>query len=168
MQNSFCDYTWMNSILCHVLMLGNVDLTVSRNLVTDTLILTASHGLAPPDLSRRPDWNSEIEIYCLLCSEAGFTWVQFTLFQSTIWLLPPSNREYADIVLRLYTHIRHLHLLYVYSIDTEIILYQHSNFPLKQPLYWYTMIIKLLHNWSKQPQIQSTAKSKTHLPALLL
>lgn len=53
-------------------MLGNVDLTVPKNLVTDTLILTASHGLAPTDLSHRPDWNSEIEIYCLLCSEAGF------------------------------------------------------------------------------------------------
>lgn len=62
----------MNSILSHVLMLGNVDLTVPKNLVTDTLILTASHGLAPTDLSHRPDWNSEIEIYCLLYSEAGF------------------------------------------------------------------------------------------------
>lgn len=159
----------MNSILSHVLMLGNVDLTIPKNLVTDTLILTASHGLAPTDLSRRPDWNSEIEIYCLLCSEAGFIWVQFTLFKSTIWLLPPSNSEYADISLRLYTHIKHLHLLHACSMDTEVILYQHwSNFPLKQPLYWYTMIIKLLHNQSKQLQIQSTAKSKRYLPALLL
>lgn len=45
----------MNSMLSHVLMLGNVDFTVPRNLVSDSLILTASHGLAPTDLSHRPD-----------------------------------------------------------------------------------------------------------------